>query len=136
MKKNITVKLGTTSLIVESVPITTSKYGDVIQMDPLKFEQVIAKAVIKHGLPISGRHVSFLRKAIGLSMDKLAKHLGLTAPAILKWERLGNKRLSPINEAALRSLFAELLHIEIEGTFTTLVGLKKAPKTLKVKLVS
>jgi hypothetical protein len=63
-------------------------------------------------------------------MDKFASALGLTAASVMKWERTRTKRLAPINEAAVRSLVAEKLGVNLPGKFSSLVGLNKTPKKL------
>jgi transcriptional regulator with XRE-family HTH domain len=65
-------------------------------------------------------------------MDKFAKELGLTAVSVMKWERAKSKRLTPINEVAVRSLAAEKLGVDLPGKFSALLGKPKIPKKLVV----
>ena len=51
-------------------------------------------------IPIKGAEVKFLRKSLGLSMERFGTLPGLSPPAILKWERDLKKRLHPTNEVA------------------------------------
>ena len=78
--------------------------------------------------------MQFLRKSLGLSMEKFARLLGLSAPAILKWERAGTKRLEPISEVAVRALPAEQLGIEMDGKFTVLKGSPETPTRLSLRV--
>jgi DNA-binding transcriptional regulator YiaG len=106
--------------------------GKVIQPDLGEIEKRVASEIIRQQVPLRGQEVNFLRKALGLSMEKFAVSIGLTAASVLKWERTRNKRLAPINEAAVRSLVAEKLGIDIPGKFSSLVGAKESPRKLTV----
>jgi transcriptional regulator with XRE-family HTH domain len=77
--------------------------------------------------------VSFLRKTLALSLDRFAKSLNLTAAAVRKWELKETERLHPINEAMVRSFFAEQLGIEMSGKFSELTRTVDAPKELVLK---
>ncbi len=105
-----------------NVPVRKTAYGEVIDSDPGDIERKIACELIRQGVPIRGAEVQFLRKSLGASLQKFGALLGLTAPAILKWERARMKRLTPINEVAVRALMAELLGIEMEGKYSVLKG--------------
>jgi len=62
------------------------------------------------------------------------ERLGLTAAAILKWERAREKRLSRINEAAVRSLCAELLDIPMDGKWSILIANDQVPEHLSLQV--
>jgi DNA-binding transcriptional regulator YiaG len=120
---------------VRQVPYKMSErkdVGRVIQPDLGEIEKRVASEIIKQQVPLRGQEVNFLRKALGLSMDKFAVSIGLTAASVLKWERARAKRLAPINEAAVRSLVAEKLGIDIPGKFSSLVGAGESPRKLTV----
>jgi DNA-binding transcriptional regulator YiaG len=115
---------------LKNVPIKRTNYGDVLAVDMSAIEQEIAKEIVRQGVPIRGAEVAFLRKTLGLSMEKFGRLLGLSGPAILKWERAQTKRLEPINEVAVRALMAEQLDIELKGKFTVLKGNLETPARL------
>lgn len=115
---------------LKDVPIQRTSHGEVIDIDPSIIEHAVASEIVQQGIPIKGAEVQFLRKSLGLSMEKFGKLLGLSAPAILKWERARTKRLSPINEVAVRALMADQLDIELEGRFTILKGNSITPSRL------
>jgi DNA-binding transcriptional regulator YiaG len=119
---------------LEHVPIRQSKYGDVIAADISVIERKIAAEIVSQGIPIRGAEVQFLRKSLAASLQTFGKYLGLSAPAILKWERTRDKRLDPINEVAVRALMAEQLGIELEGKFTVLKGNGETPARLSLRV--
>jgi DNA-binding transcriptional regulator YiaG len=119
---------------LKNVPIRQTSHGEAIDADLSVIEKGIAREIIGNGIPIRGSEVQFLRKALALSMDKFGKLLGISAPAILKWERARAKRLEPINEVAVRALIAEQLDINIQGKFTVLKGCSETPSKLFLKV--
>jgi DNA-binding transcriptional regulator YiaG len=115
---------------LKNVPIQATRHGDVLDVDVSIIEREIAREIVRQGVPIRGAEVVFLRKSLGLSMEKFGRCLGLSGPAILKWERAQTKRLEPINEVAVRALMAEELDIELQGKFTVLKGKPGTPARL------
>jgi DNA-binding transcriptional regulator YiaG len=99
-----------------------SQHGPVIDLDPSVLERLAAMAVLKEKIPLRGIEVHFLRKVIGLSMEKFAGRLGLSSGTIFHWEKNELERLSTVNELAVRSFVAEELGIEISGKFSDLIG--------------
>jgi DNA-binding transcriptional regulator YiaG len=119
---------------LKNVPIRNTTHGQVLAVDMSVVEVEIAREIVKQGIPIRGAEVQFLRKSLALSMDRFGKLLGLSAPAILKWERARTRRLAPINEVAVRALMAEQLDVELKGRFTILKGNAKTPTRLCLKV--
>ena len=115
---------------LENFPVRQTKHGEVLDADLAAIEREIASQIIRQGIPIRGAEVKFLRKSLGLSMERFGALLGLSPPAILKWERAPQKRLHPINEVAVRALMAERLGIFVEGNFTVLRGKSVTPDRL------
>src|SRR5437762_960591 len=103
-------------LFFKAVPMRSSKWGDVIDIHPELLEKLAAEALILNGVPIRGRELKFLRKALGFSLERLAKEIDLSDSAIFKWEHKADERLHPMTEAPLRAFFAEKLGLEIPGT--------------------
>jgi DNA-binding transcriptional regulator YiaG len=106
----------------KNVPMKESQHGPVIDLDPSVLERLAAMAVLKEKIPLRGIEVHFLRKVIGLSMEKFAGRLGLSSGTIFHWEKNELERLSTVNELAVRSFVAEELGIEISGKFSDLIG--------------
>lgn len=117
MKKNKTKYttiekfMGLEYITIEKIPIKSSKlYDDVLDIDLSKIEIKVATLIIENPrIPIRGREVKFLRKVAGLSMNKFASLLGISAPAVKKWEDSPVKRIGRINEVAVRTLVGEVL---------------------------
>ena len=120
---------------IKNVPFRMSEdkaIGKVIQVDLGDLEKFVAAAILKQGVPLRGQEVYYLRRTLALSMDKFAQALGLTAASVMKWEKTRNRRLAPINEAAVRSLSAEKLGVDLPGKFSSLVGVEQVPKKFVV----
>jgi transcriptional regulator with XRE-family HTH domain len=119
---------------LENAPIRHTKHGDILAADPATIENEVAREIICQGVPIRGAEVQFLRKCLGLSMERFGRLLGLSAPAILKWERAREKRLQLPNEIAVRVLIAEALNISLDGKLSTLKGMPDTPRRLLVQV--
>jgi DNA-binding transcriptional regulator YiaG len=132
-KENIKGIGGLDYIIFKNVPMRESKYGDIIDFNPGLMEKMAAEAIIRSRVPIRGLEVNFLRKTLALSLDRLAKDLNLTAAAVRKWEVKETERLHPINEAAVRALFAEKLSVDMPGKFSELIGTEEGPNELILK---
>ena len=115
-------------IIFKDVPMKSSSHGEIIDTDIHELELMAAKALIEMGVPLRGRELSFLRKVMGLSYEKFAGPLGLSAATIMHWEKSKNDRLHEINEVGVRAYLAELLDLKIEGKFSSLLGNKKTTK--------
>ncbi len=118
------------------VPVLKLKGGEeIIDLPMGVIDKGIAFKIIEDRVPIRGAEVLFLRKALGLSLKGWADKFGLSAAGVLKWERARDKRLAPVNEAAVRAFCAEHLGVELEGTWSELVADDKTPKKVAVKLL-
>ena len=106
----------------KNVPMKDSKHGPVIDLDPALLERLAAVALIKEKIPLRGKEVFFLRKVIGLSMEKFAAKFGLSSGTVFHWEKNELERLSTVNELAVRTFVAEELGVAISGKFSELLG--------------
>ena len=100
---------------------------EVIDLDIGILEKLVAKTIIEEKVPIRGQEVKFLRKALGLSMERFARNFDFSSAAILKWEKDGAKRLSLVNELAVRTFVNEILQLEIEIKFFDLDARSTVP---------
>jgi DNA-binding transcriptional regulator YiaG len=118
---------------IKQVPIRTSvdkNVGDIITANMGEIERLVASEIIRQRVPLRGKEVLFLRKALGMSMEKFAVCLGLTAASILKWERASSKRLALVNEFAVRGFVAERLKLGAAVRFSDLNEMSESPSKL------
>ena len=70
------------------VPMKTTKAGEAIDVKPVsRVNEAIAREILRAGVPLRGVEVLFLRRTLGLSLDKFGDLLGLSGPGVLKWEQ-------------------------------------------------
>jgi DNA-binding transcriptional regulator YiaG len=120
---------------LENVPVAMTASGSSYVDLPMgEIDGAIARKIVAERVPLRGAEVAFLRKALGMTLNQWGERLGLTAAAILKWERARDKRLSKINEAAVRSLCADLLDIPMDGRWSVLIANDRAPERLSLKV--
>lgn len=115
-----------------NVPIGVDEGEEYIDLPPEQIDRMIASEVVRQGVPLRGREVLFLRKALKMNRNQWAKQLGMTASGILRWERGDEKRLSRINAAVIRMLCAEELGIELGGAWSAVVTKEESPERLEV----
>jgi len=119
-------------IVFKNVPMKSSRHGALVDMDLSILEKMAAQRVIADLIPLRGREVRFLRKVLGLSLEKFAGELDLSAATILKWERAELQRLHLVNEIAVRSFVAEGLGIRLDFQFSELIT-QKFPNLIKLK---
>ncbi len=113
---------GFSYLRLKGVPMKRSKEGGVIDFDLHKLEKLIAVEILRGHVPIRGKELKLLRSVVRLSLNKFAGRLEISYGAIYHWEKAERRRLSRINEIAVRLLCAEELGVELEGRFSELIG--------------
>lgn len=122
-------------IFLQDVPMVTPERGVAYVDVPMaNIEWAIARTLIQERVPLHGAEVKFLRKALGMTLQQWAEKLDLTAAAILKWERGRDKRLTRINEAAIRSLCAEMLDLPLEGHWSVLIARDETPERLLLRV--
>ena len=117
------------------VPTSKTKQGEeYIDLPMGSIDRAIAVRIIEARVPIRGAEVVFLRKALGMTLSSWAKELGLSAAGIMKWEKPPQKRLSRVNEAAVRAFCAEQLSIKLGGKWSELVAHDMTPRKLSLRM--
>lgn len=87
--------------------IEEGDYGTTFSIDRAEeLHQVIARAIINDKSPLRGQEVRFLRVAMNLSQDGLAKALGVDRLTVLRWERARDRPLSVMQDIAVRMSYA------------------------------
>lgn len=115
--------------------IPTKKKGkhEVLAIDHGVIEQLVAKEILKLGIRFRGKEVKFLRKVLGLSLEKMAAKIHLTSGAIQRWEKKKEEPISPVNEIALRAFFCDQFGISIPAHFNDFLG-KESYEPIKLKV--
>ena len=129
-KEDLKGLVGLNYIVFKNVPMKKSEHGPVIDLEPGTLEKLAARAIVEKRIGFHGKEIKFLRKAIGLSLEKFAGKLGITSGAVFKWEQKPEERLHPMNEVAVRSFVAEQLGIKLSGQFSQLLGSDTEPKEL------
>ncbi len=119
-------------IVFKNVPMRSSKHGDIVDLDLEVLERLAAQAVVEQLVPLRGKEVRFLRKVMGLSLEKFAGPLDLSAATVMKWERAELDRLHLVNEVTVRSFVAERLGLHITDAFSKLVS-GHTPELLELK---
>lgn len=77
-------------------------YGDwVLNINLGKLQLAVLNVLIHKPIPLTGRELKFIRTYFEMTTKELAKVLGVTHVAILKWEKEQN-RISPAVDQAIR----------------------------------
>ena len=115
-----------------NAPVGKDGKEEFIDLPPEEIDRMIAVEIIRQKVPLRGKEVLFLRKALKMNRNQWAEKLGVTASGILRWEEVREKRMSKINEAAIRMLCAEELGIELEPKWSKLATTEELPERLEV----
>ncbi len=108
---------------VFGIPTKMQGQHEVLAIDYGDIEKIVAKEILKLGLRFRGKEVKFLRKVLGLSLEKLAARIHLTSGAIQRWEKKENEAISPVNEIVLRAFFCDQFHLPMPTHFSEFVGI-------------
>ena len=96
-----------------NVPMTKILGEWVMDIDMNKFQLFIFHGLIHKPSRLTGCELKFLRKFLEMTTQDLGKKLGVTHPAILKWEK-ETAKMSLTQEIYLRMQFSEYLdHKEV-----------------------
>lgn len=132
-KKTIHYQLcGLEYVYLVDAPIGIDGGEEYIDLPPEQIDTMIATEIVRHGVPLRGKEVLYLRKALNMNRNQWAKALGMTASGILRWEQRGDQRVSLINGVAVRMLCAEVLGVELEAKWSAVVTAPELPERLEV----
>ena len=65
---------------------------------------------------------------MGFSLEKLAGKIHLTSGAIQRWEKDGQKFISPVNEIVLRAFFCSQYKVALPRKFDDFLGTEEKQK--------
>lgn len=84
-----------------------TEYGDGFRIDHAdELHQTIAMSIINDKRPLRGQEVRFLRMAMNLSQESMAKALGVDRATVMRWERARDKALGVMQDIAVRTTYA------------------------------
>src|SRR5262245_56998484 len=96
-------------------PFKTIHGDEVLDVDMDQLDLAIAFAVLSKPAPLTGHEIKFLRTIVGLSLQNFGKELGVTAPAVKKWEDLKEEEMGSVtNDFGIRNFVAKKLSLEHE----------------------
>lgn len=118
---------------VLDIPTTIKGGHEVLAIDLGDIEKTVAKEILKLGIRFRGKEVKFLRKVLGLSLEKIAAKIHLTSGAIQRWEKKENESISPVNEIVLRAFFSDQFEIPMPLHFNEFIGIEEY-KNIELKM--
>lgn len=113
-------------------PIKKNGSDEYIDLNPEGVELAIAKEILLRAVPLRGREVVFLRKALQMNRNQWAKALGMTAAGVKKWEDQSDKKLNKVNSMVVRLFCAESLQLDIGKSFSDFVVGEELPEKIEI----
>jgi DNA-binding transcriptional regulator YiaG len=100
IKKYIYEGLGVPILILNA-PFKMMLGELVLDIDLNKLQKELIKALIHKPAPLNGNELRFIRKYFEMTTSAFGNLLGVTHPAVLKWEK-GTSQIPPTTEKYVR----------------------------------
>jgi hypothetical protein len=95
-------------VILHNVPMIELRGIWTLDVDLNILQKVVLLALAHHPSDITGNQIRFIRSWLGLTQIEFGKLFGVTHPAVVKWEKTGNKG-SKMNLTTQRDLRLWLL---------------------------
>ena len=95
-------------VILRNVPMIELRGVWTLDVDLNILQKVVLLALAHHSSDITGNQIRFVRNWLGLTQTEFGKLFGVTHPAVVKWEKTGNKG-SKMNLTTQRDLRLWLL---------------------------
>jgi DNA-binding transcriptional regulator YiaG len=110
-KKTLTFTYEGLGFPIELIDVPMKKImGEwVMDVDMNKFQLFIFNSLIHKPSRLTGNELKFMRKFLELTTQELGKKLGVSHPAVLKWEK-GTAIMGASQEIYLRMVFLECLN--------------------------
>ena len=99
-----------------------------------ELHQAIARAVVTKKARLMAAEVKFLRKHLGWSGAEFARHMGVTAETVSRWEN-GHEPMGAVADRLLR-LMVVTQALKPEYTIDALAELEDEPAPARVKLAA
>jgi len=110
---------------VLDVPTIKKGKHEILAIDHADIEKAVAQEILKLGIRFRGKEVKFLRKVLGLSLEKMAAKIHFTSGAIQRWEKKESEAISPVNEIVLRVFFSDEFQVPLPPHFNGFVGVEE-----------
>lgn len=78
-------------IILKNVPMIFIRDSWVLDINLNTFQKVVLLGLAFHKYLLSGNQIRFIRLWLGLTQTEFGKLLGVTHPAVVKWEKSGNE---------------------------------------------
>ncbi len=95
-------------VILRNVPMLELRGVWTLDVDLNILQKVVLLALAHHPSDLTGNQIRFVRNWLGLTQTEFGKLFGVTHPAVVKWEKTGNKG-SKMNLTTQRDLRLWLL---------------------------
>lgn len=95
-------------IVLRNVPMVEFRGILTPDIDLNVLQKVVLLALAHHSADLTGNQIRFIRTWLGLTQIEFGKLFGVTHPAIVKWEKTGN-RASKMNLTTQRNLRLWLL---------------------------
>ncbi len=80
--------------------------GGLVVENADRLHRAIARAIAQGPRPLRGQDARFLRVMLDLSQEALAGLLGVDRATVIRWEKARKRRLSRMQDIALRATYA------------------------------
>lgn len=88
-----------------------SPRGTHVQIDDIDgLHRIIGETLVNNHKNLSGKEVRFLRIEMGMSQTALARHLGVSDRAVIRWEKAQAGQLPSTAEASIRMLYRDFIN--------------------------
>ncbi len=98
-------------IVLRNVPMVELRGVWTPDIDLNILQKVVLLALAHHPSDLTGNQIRFIRTWLGLTQSEFGKLFGVTHPAIVKWEKMGNKgcKMNLTTQRDLRLLLLDRL---------------------------
>ncbi|GAB5411683.1 MAG: hypothetical protein ChlgKO_07970 [Chlamydiales bacterium] len=105
-----------------NTPVREVRGEVALDLNLNKVQKAVLRALSLKPIPLNGNEIRFIRQYLELTYVQFAKVIGVTHPAVVKWEKKGNKtaNITPSTELYIRLYISEFLgdtNEKFRGTF-------------------
>ncbi|MBI4566686.1 MAG: hypothetical protein HY716_18570 [Planctomycetes bacterium] len=78
-------------VVLVHVPMVRVRGAWTPDVDYNKLTNRLLKALARKPARLTGNEVRFIRHSVSMTLEQFARRFGVTHPAVIKWERAGNR---------------------------------------------